>query len=97
MDCSNPLQPVAVATTTVDSPEAAQRLAQAAVQARLAACVQVEAITSHYVWQGQQAVDALAQWLHAAHPYDVPQWLVRTEQAAPAYAEWVAQQVAVKK
>ncbi|WP_314326044.1 divalent cation tolerance protein CutA, partial [Comamonas aquatica] len=42
MDCSNPLQPVAVATTTVDSPEAAQRLAQAAVQARLAACVQVE-------------------------------------------------------
>ena len=44
-----------------------------------------------------QAVDALAQWLHAAHPYDVPQWLVRTEQAAPAYAEWVAQQVAVKK
>ena len=53
MDCSNSLQPVAVATTTVDSPEAAQRLAQAAVQARLAACVQVEAITSHYVWQGQ--------------------------------------------
>lgn len=112
MDCSNPLQPVAVATTTVDSAEAAQRLAQAAVQARLAACVQVEAITSHYVWQGQQdagvewrlvfktlpqAMDALAQWLHAAHPYDVPQWLVRTEQAAPAYAEWVAQQVAVKK
>ncbi len=112
MDCSNPLQPVAVATTTVDSPEAAQRLAQAAVQARLAACVQVEAITSHYVWQGQQeagaewrlvfktlpqTVDALAQWLHAAHPYDVPQWLVRTEQAAPAYAEWVAQQVDVKK
>lgn len=112
MDCPNPLQPVAVATTTVDSPEAAQRLAQAAVQARLAACVQVEAITSHYVWQGQQAqaaewrlvfktlpqaVDALAQWLHAAHPYDLPQWLVRTEQAAPAYADWVAQQVDVKK
>ena len=101
-----------VLSSAVGSAAKAGEIARALVSARLAACVQVEAITSHYVWQGQQeagaewrlvfktlpqAVDALAQWLHAAHPYDVPQWLVRTEQAAPAYAEWVAQQVALKK
>ena len=99
---------IAVVTTTVASADDARRLASGAVQARLAACVQVEAIASHYVWQGAQhedaewrlvckplpaAADALRGWLRAQHPYEVPQLLARTEQAEADYAQWVAQQV----
>lgn len=102
------LVPIAIVTTTVDSAEAAQQLAQAAIQARWAACAQVQAITSHYVWQAQlrqsaewrivlktvpSAVAALRQWLQQAHPYALPQLLLRTEQADPSYADWVAAQV----
>ncbi len=100
--------PVAVVTTTVGSEADAARQARGAVQARRAACVQVERITSHYVWKGQQceepewrlvcktlptAVPALLAWLREAHGYEVPQLLVRTELAAADYADWVAQQV----
>ena len=105
---STPSCPVAVVTTTVASAADAQRLAAGAVQARLAACVQVEAIASHYVWQGAQhedaewrlacktlpaAVPALRAWLRAQHPYEVPQLLTHSVEAEADYAQWVAQQV----
>ena len=76
---------VAVLTSTVDSAIDAERLAQTAVQARVAACVQIEAIHSHYEWQGSlersaewrlvfktlpEAVDELLAWLKAEHPYE---------------------------
>ena len=87
---SSTAHPIAVVTTTVASADDARRLASGAVQARLAACVQVEAIASHYVWQGAQhedaewrlvcktlpqAAPALRDWLRAQHPYQVPQLL----------------------
>lgn len=102
--------PIAVVTTTVAQQDEARRLAQGAVQARHAACVQVEPIASHYVWNGQQceepewrlvcktlpeAVPALLAWLRAAHGYEVPQLLVRTDMATDDYADWVRQQVAL--
>ena len=112
MDTIPFLESIAVVTTTVGSVEDADRLAQAAVQAGLAACVQTEAINSHYIWQGQlecgaewrlvlktapTAVPDLLHWLQTQHPYDVPQLLVRTEQANSAYAAWVAEQIDIKK
>lgn len=105
---SSAAHPIAVVTTTVASADDARCLASGAVQARLAACVQVEAIASHYVWQGAQhedaewrlvcktlpaAAGALRGWLRAQHPYQVPQLLTCTEQAEADYAQWVAQQV----
>ncbi|AVP57046.1 divalent-cation tolerance protein CutA [Pulveribacter suum] len=99
---------LAIVTTTVPSQQDASRLAAAAVQQRLAACVQVEAIASHYVWQGGQCEDAewrlacktlaaaapaLRAWLRAQHPYEVPQLLTHTVQAEADYARWVAHQV----
>ena len=99
---------IAVVTTTMGDAAAAHRLASGAVQARLAACVQVEAITSHYVWQGVQqaeaewrlvcktllfAAPALREWLRAQHPYEVPQLLTHAVQAEQDYVQWVAQQV----
>ena len=99
---------LAVVTTTVAQAADARRLAAGAVQARLAACVQLEQIASHYVWQGAQqaeaewrlvcktlpgAAPALRAWLRAQHPYEVPQLLTHAVQAEADYAQWVAQQV----
>ncbi len=99
---------IAIVTTTVPSQADARRLAAAAVQQRLAACVQVEAIVSHYVWQDSQCEDAewrlacktlpaaapqLQGWLRAQHPYEVPQLLTHEARAEADYAAWVAQQV----
>lgn len=94
-------------TTTVETEADATRLAQGLIQDRLAACVQVEPITSHYVWDGalQQgpewrlvcktsaaAVDVLLQWLRAHHPYQLPQLLVQIAEANADYAAWVRAQ-----
>lgn len=112
MNYSLRLAPIAIITTTVATPDAASQLAQGAVQARLAACAQVEVITAHYVWKGQleqgaewrvllktvpDMVAPLWAWLQATHPYELPQLLLRTEQADAAYAAWVGQQVDVEK
>lgn len=99
---------VSVVTTTVPSAEDAQRLCQGAVQAQLAACAQVDVITSHYLWDGKlqetpewrlvfktvpDAVQPLLKWLRSQHPYELPQLLLRGEQAQKDYGQWVAQNV----
>ena len=81
-----------IAWTTVTSPEDAARLARGAVEAHLAACVQVEGpVTSHYEWRGRreeaaeyrlmfkclpEQAPALEAWVLARHPYDTPEWVV---------------------
>ena len=75
--------------TTIDSKEAAQKIAQALVAQRLAACVQVSGpIISTYWWQGkvEQAEEwvctaktrrelytVLEQAIRQVHPYDIPE------------------------
>jgi periplasmic divalent cation tolerance protein len=77
--------------TTIDSAEAAAAIAQALVEQRLAACVQVAGpITSTYWWQGE--IQTAQEWycvaktradhfpqieqaIRALHPYDVPEIL----------------------
>ncbi|WP_026434732.1 divalent-cation tolerance protein CutA [Acidovorax sp. JHL-9] len=100
---------IRMVTTTVASAADARRLAQAVMQARLAACVQVQAITSHYHWQGAlheesewrldcktmpRATAALLALLQALHPYTLPQLVVQALQATPAYVRWVDGEVA---
>ena len=96
-------------TTTVGSPEDAQRLARQLVEGRLAACVQVDAgVQSHYRWEGRLCADPevrltvktlpalrerLLAFLAEHHPYDVPQLLWQVMQASPAYADWVRGEV----
>jgi periplasmic divalent cation tolerance protein len=48
---------ISVVTTTVASEAEARGLAQSALQARAAACVQVEPITAHYHWKGAPQED----------------------------------------
>lgn len=75
--------------TTVDSGEAAERLATGIVEARLAACVQVvgpirsvyrwqDAVQSEQEWQclaktTAQRLDALIEYVQSHHSYDVPE------------------------
>lgn len=77
--------------TTIDSKEEAQKIAEALVSKRLAACVQVSGpITSTYWWQGQ--IEQAEEWVYTAktrrelysdleqairevHTYDVPEIL----------------------
>lgn len=66
--------------------------------------VEEQAITSVYRWEGQVCEEAewcvtfkttaaaeagLRALVASEHPYAVPQWLVATVQASPAYAAWV--------
>jgi periplasmic divalent cation tolerance protein len=77
--------------TTIDSREAAQKIAETLVSRRLAACVQVSGpITSTYWWQGKmeqaeewlctaktrrELYDQLEQTIREVHSYDVPEIL----------------------
>ncbi len=81
-----------IAWTTVATRADAERLAQGAIEARLAACVQIEGpMTSFYRWENKveraeefrltlkftpQQSAPLTAWIHEHHPYDTPEWLV---------------------
>jgi periplasmic divalent cation tolerance protein len=96
--------------TTLGSPEDARSLARKILDARLAACVQMEpGISSHYRWKGAVCEDtevrltiktlarhagALQALFAAEHPYALPQFLATPMSASPAYANWVRQEVA---
>jgi periplasmic divalent cation tolerance protein len=99
-------EPIGIAWTTLPSREEADRLAADAVAAGLAACAQVDGpVRSHYTWEGKVESEeeyrvtfkfpadrtaALESWVHARHPYSVPQWLaIRADHASPAYRAWV--------
>ncbi len=109
MDVMAPNQVVSV-VTTVGSATDGQAMAQALVERRLAACVQVEPIVSHYRWddalQAQpewrlsmktlaSRLPALEAYLVQTHPYDVPQLIWQYVWASADYARWVAQEVAL--
>ncbi len=95
--------------TTVSSLEQADELARAVVEARLAACVQISEITSHYRWQGavekaderlltmkttRARSGELVDWVRGNHPYDVPEAMVVPVSAAGfEYHEWVGSSV----
>lgn len=81
-----------IAWTTVSSRRDAEKLAQFAVSAKLAVCVQIDGpITSVYRWQGNveqstefrltfkllpSHVADLETHVLQQHPYDVPEWIV---------------------
>lgn len=102
------LREILVVSTTVATEAEARRLAQLVLQARLAACVQVEPITAYFRWQGAlqedrefrlacktvaRAVHPLLAMLRSQHPYALPQLVVQTLDASRAYADWVDAEV----
>jgi periplasmic divalent cation tolerance protein len=94
-------------TTTVATREDARRIAGALLAERLAACVQLLPIESHYVWQGEQKAEpevmllvktraelfeaAIAR-IKALHPYQVPEIVAQTFAAGfGPYLDWIAE------
>lgn len=81
-----------IAWTSVDSASLAESLAAGLIEARLAACVQIDGpIASHFRWEGrpQRAVEyrltikflperqlELEAWITIRHPYGNPEWVV---------------------
>jgi periplasmic divalent cation tolerance protein len=95
-----------VVLTTTDNEEHAERIVDAVLEAKLAACLQLMPIKSRYVWEGKIAredevlmlikaksadYDALAACIRTAHTYDVPE-IVRLDIAAgeKSYLDWIA-------
>lgn len=98
-----------VVYTTVTNTEDAQLLARSAVERRLAACVQIEAIQSVYRWKGEvqseleqrilfKTTKALYQQLESMiselHPYELPAiFATPVVVASTTYAAWVREAV----
>ncbi len=94
-----------IVTTTTNSQESAEIIITAVMEKKLAACVQVFPVVSHYVWkdklQSDNEVllqmkiktadyDALAQAIRDVHPYDTPEIMrVEIAQGDPAYLKWI--------
>jgi len=91
--------------TTMPDDDRAGALAQALVDERLAACVNVHGpMTSIYRWKGNVERDAerqvvikttrarvndLERRLRELHPYELPEFVVLDGKASEAYAAWV--------
>lgn len=94
--------------TTTSSEAEAEALARQLVQARLAACVQVQTVKSFYVWKEQPCAEnewllfiktrsalypALEEFIRAHHSYETPE-IVQLPITASAigYLRWITAQ-----
>lgn len=94
-----------VVMVTAPSKDEAERLAVATLEARLAACVQIQAITSHYWWDGKITSDAeqlmlfktaatkfaaLRDLITSLHSYDTPEIIqLPVTAGAEKYLDWI--------
>jgi periplasmic divalent cation tolerance protein len=94
-----------VVMVTAPSKDEAERLAIATLEARLAACVQIQAITSHYWWDGKITSDAeqlllfktvpakfaaLRDLIGSLHSYDTPEIIqLPVTAGADKYLGWI--------
>jgi periplasmic divalent cation tolerance protein len=97
--------PVVLMLTTLPDEAAADALAQAALEARLAACItNLGKVASHYRWKGAlessqevqllfktsvACADELQRLVSTKHPYETPEILVWQADASPAYGQWI--------
>lgn len=102
-----------VVMTTAPSKDVAETIATAVLTARLAACVQIQSIESHYWWDGKinrgpehllmfkttrDHYAALEQTILKDHPYDTPEIIqLPVEAGLPKYLEWVERETASKR
>jgi periplasmic divalent cation tolerance protein len=96
---------VVLVLTTVPDDESAQKLAHAALELRLAACVtELGKVRSRYRWKGEmETADEiqllfktsaarsleLERFIAANHPYETPELLTWQANASAAYGAWV--------
>jgi periplasmic divalent cation tolerance protein len=96
---------LAILVTTVDSLTQAQRLTRAVIEKKLAACVHITPLVSHYIWQDAyceanefklemklRAEDypVLADFVRSVHNYETPEIIrIAVDAVEPAYLAWV--------
>jgi periplasmic divalent cation tolerance protein len=99
------VSPYSIALTTVASEAKAREIARAALEARLAACVQIFPIQSHYVWRGElredaelalhlkiraEDFDAVQALIRRLHDYETPEILrIDIAEGDGAYLSWM--------
>jgi periplasmic divalent cation tolerance protein len=94
--------------TSCDTAQAAEKLAAHIIDARLAACAQIEPITSYYMWDGARQISEefrivfktlahlrpdIETAIKAAHSYDLPQIIFAEIEASADYSNWVKSNV----
>lgn len=99
-----------VITTTFASRQDARRVGEVLLKEKLAACVQLIDIESHYVWKGETRAEpevmllaksradlfarAIAR-IKSLHPYEVPEIVAQHFTAGfPGYLDWIVQETA---
>ncbi|GAA4331570.1 divalent-cation tolerance protein CutA [Variovorax defluvii] len=96
-----------IVMTTASTEDEAELLAAAIVEARLAACVQVERVRSFYMWQGtlhrepewllliktlSARFAALEAFIRERHSYETPEIVhLPITAGSPAYLRWLAE------
>lgn len=96
-----------IVMTTTGTEDEAESLAAAIVEARLAACVQIQRVRSLYVWEGEIRREpewqlsmktrtgryaALEAFIRERHSYAVPEIVQMPITAgAPAYLRWMGE------
>ena len=94
-----------IVTTTLANRAEARRIAKALLAERLAACVQLLDIESHYVWKGEamaepevmllaktraELFESVIARIKALHPYELPEIVAQPFQAGfGPYLAWI--------
>ena len=94
-------------TTTLANRAEARRIAQALLTEKLAACIQLLEIESHYAWKGQimaepevmliaktrtELFDTVIARIKALHPYELPEIVAQPFVAGfMPYLNWIAE------
>ncbi len=97
----------AIVMTTTSSQAAAEKIAQALLAQRLAACIQITPIKSYYIWQGSVNIDDeqsllikckqvdfpdIQKCIKENHSYEVPEIIqLPITAGSPAYLQWISQ------
>ena len=102
-----------IISTTLPNREAARQMAGTLLAEKLAACVQLLDIESHYVWQGEAKAepevmllaktraalfDTVIARIKALHPYEVPEIVAQPFSAGFApYLAWIEGETTARK
>lgn len=104
MILSSPLQNMRLVLTTCADQASADQLARHLLEQRLAACISLLPITSHYSWQGKfqqekevqmviktsaNQLPRLLEVLPHQHSYEVPELVVLEASAVGSYGAWL--------
>jgi len=101
----NPSSDYCVMQTTTNNADHARKLASILLETRLAACVQLQPVTSHYVWKGEtrsddevllqiktrsSLFDRVCEMILANHPYETPEIIqLPIMDGLDKYLEWI--------